>query len=58
MKSKLVKIYEDKKSGALFVRSTDDKFRLKSDTLGKALGKNTSDDELGKTVRKILLNSD
>ncbi len=58
-KTKLLKIYQDRKSGALFVRSTkvdeNDDFVLKSAKDGKALGpKKTSNEELGMWIRKIL----
>jgi len=58
MKTKLIKVFEDKRSGALFVRATNDKFRLKPHKYGKALGKNASNDELGKTIRQIFNNCD
>jgi hypothetical protein len=62
MKSKKLIIYEDRKSGSLFIRSTkidkDGEFRLKDDSFGKAISGNISDAELGKAVREILQNCD
>ena len=55
-KSKLVKIYEDKKTGSYFIRSTINKggrFILRDERYGKAIGKNVSDEELGRAVREI-----
>ena len=58
-KSKKLIVYQDKKSNALFFRSTafkDGKFRLKDDKFGKAISYNESDELLGKTLREILKN--
>ena len=61
-KTKKLIIYEDRKTGSLFIRATkvDKKgeFRSKDDTFGKAISGNATDDELGKTVREILQNCD
>ena len=61
--SKKLVIYEDRKTGSLFLRATrttgDPKgFAVKDTKYGKALYKNVSDGELGQWVRKILLNCD
>lgn len=61
MKSKKLIIYEDRKTGSLFIRSTKigkrgKKFVLRHHDFGKALSKNVSDTELGKIVREILKN--
>ena len=62
MKTKKLIIYEDRKTGSLFIRSTkidkQGKFKLKDDNYGKAISGNVSDAELGKTVRAILKNCD
>jgi len=59
-KSKLLKIYQDRKTGALFIRSTKvnehGNFVLKSDKYGKAVSGKISDAELGKAVREVLKN--
>ena len=59
-KSKLLKSYQDRTRGSLFIRSTrvdeNDEFVLKPDTYGKAVSGKISDAELGKTVREILAN--
>jgi hypothetical protein len=61
-KSKKLIIYEDRKTGSLFIRSTkidsSGEFRLKDDSFGKAISGNVSDETLGKTVREILQNCD
>lgn len=61
-KSKKLIIYEDRKTGSLFIRATkvDDggEFRLKDKTHGKAISRTVNDSELGKTVRTILQNCD
>ena len=55
-------IYEDKKTGSLFIRATridkQGEFKLKDDNYGKAVSGNVNDEELGKTVREILKNCD
>jgi len=61
MKSKKLIIYEDRKTGSLFIRSTKlakggKGFSLKDHRFGKAISGNVSDEELGKTVREILQN--
>jgi hypothetical protein len=60
MKSKQLVIYEDKRTGSLFIRATRDKngnFVLKSsDECGKAISGKVSDDELGRAVREVLQN--
>jgi hypothetical protein len=58
MKSKKLIIYEDRNTGSLFIRSTNAEFKLKNHSLGKALGRNVTDAELGKTMRAILQNCD
>ena len=65
MKSKKLIIFEDKRSGALFIRATKvkkvngkGKFVMKPIKDGKALGKNTSNEELGRRVREVLNNCD
>lgn len=63
-KSKQLIIYEDRKTGSLFVRATKvepegrRKFKLKDDTYGRAVSGNISDGELGRVVREILENCD
>lgn len=57
MKSKLIKIYQDKK-GSFFIRATNNKFILKSDKFGKAISKNSSNETIGKTIREIFKNCD
>lgn len=61
-RTKKLIIYEDRKTGSLFIRATKiDKhgdFRLKDDSYGKALSGTVSDAELGKAVRNILQNCD
>ena len=61
-KTRKLIIYEDRKTGSLFVRATkiDKKgeFKLKDDTFGKAISGNATDNELGKAVREILQNCD
>ena len=55
-KSKLVKIYKDKKTGSFFVRSTVSKekgFVLRDHKYGKAISDKVSNAELGKIVRDI-----
>ena len=60
MKSKQLKIYEDKKTGSFFIRATGDKngkFVIKSsDESGKAISGKVSDDALGRAVREVLRN--
>ena len=61
MKTKKLIIYEDRKTGSLFIRSTKmakggKGFSLKKHSFGKAISGNVSDEELGKTVREILQN--
>ena len=55
-------IYEDNKTGSLFIRATridkQGEFKLKDDSCGKAISGNVSDEELGKAVREILKNCD
>lgn len=56
-KSKKLIVYQDKKSGAFFLRSTrvkEGKYKIKPAEFGKALGPSASDSELGKWTRKIL----
>lgn len=57
-KSRKLIIYEDKKTGSLFIRSTrvNDRgqFVLKDHNYGKAISGNVSNDELGRVVREIL----
>ena len=61
-RTKKLIIYEDRKTGSLFIRATKidkhGKFRLKNDSYGKAISGNVSDEELGKVVREILQNCD
>lgn len=62
-KTKKLEIYEDREKGSLFLRATrttsDPKgFALKDSSHGRALPKSASDEELGKSVRKILQNCD
>lgn len=61
MKSKLIKIYVDRRSSAIFIRATKPNqsgkgFILRDASFGKAVGKNVSDAELGKFIRQILQN--
>jgi len=60
MKSKQLAIYEDKRTGSLFIRATRDKngkFVIKSsDESGKAISGKVSDDELGQVVREVMQN--
>lgn len=61
MKSKKLIIYENRKTGSLFIRATKiaqngRKFSMKHHLLGKAISGNVSNEELGKTVRDILQN--
>jgi len=61
-KSKLLKIYQDRKTGSLFIRATkvneNGDFILKNDKYGKAVSGRISDAELGKIVREVLKNSE
>jgi hypothetical protein len=61
-RTKKLIIYEDRKTGSLFIRATrideNDQFKLKDDSYGKAISGNVTDIELGKTVRTILKNCD
>ncbi|MDA8142614.1 MAG: hypothetical protein M0T81_01370 [Thermoplasmatales archaeon] len=60
-KSRKLIVYQDKKSNALFFRSTafkEGKFRMKDDKFGRAISYNESDETLGKTLRDILKNCD
>lgn len=61
-RTKKLIIYEDRKTGSLFIRATKidkhGKFRLKNSSYGKAISGNVSDEELGKVVREILQNCD
>ena len=61
-KTKKLIIYEDRKTGSLFIRATrinrNGDFKLKDDSYGKAVSGKVSDVELGKAVRKILQNCD
>lgn len=60
-KSRKLVVYQDKKSNALFFRSTtfkDGKFSLKGDKFGRAISFNESDETIGKTLREILENCD
>lgn len=61
MKSKKLIIYENRKTGSLFIRATKigkngSKFSMKHHRFGKAISGNVSNEELGKTVRDILQN--
>ena len=61
--SKKLIVYEDRKTGSLFLRATrttgDPKgFATKDSEYGKALSKDVKDEELGSWVRKILQNCD
>ena len=59
MKSRLIKIYVDKKTSSFFIRATkgtDEAFILKDDSYGKALSSKVRNEELGLWVRKILEN--
>jgi hypothetical protein len=61
MRTKKLVVYEDRETGSLFIRSTKisedgQGIRLKADKFGKALSGRVSNDDLGKTVREILLN--
>lgn len=59
-KSKLLKIYQDRKTGSLFIRATKvdehGKFALKHHKYGKAVSGRVSDAKLGKTIREVLKN--
>jgi hypothetical protein len=61
-RTKKLIIYEDRKTGSLFIRATkltqEGEFKLKDDNFGKAVSGNSSDSELGKAVREILQNCD
>ena len=61
-KTKKLIIYEEKKTGSLFIRATKinehGDFVMKSDEYGKAISGKVSDAELGKTIREILQNCD
>jgi hypothetical protein len=59
MKSKKLVIYEDRKTGSLFIRSTKiakggKKFSMKHHHFGKAISGKLSDAKLGRAVREIL----
>jgi hypothetical protein len=61
MRSKKLIVYEDRKTGSLFIRSTKisedgQGFVLRPHEFGKAVSGKVSDAELGKAVRKIFLN--
>jgi len=61
--SKKLIVYEDRKTGSIFLRATrttgDPKgFAIKDSEYGKALSKDVNDNELGNWVRKILQNCD
>jgi len=61
--SKKLSIYEDRKTGSLFLRanrttSNPKGFATKDTEYGKALSRKVSDEELGSWVRKILQNCD
>ena len=61
MESKLIKIYVDKKTDSIFIRTTKPNekmkgFVLRNHSYGKALPENVSDLELGKAVRAVLQN--
>jgi len=59
MKTKKLIIYEDRKTGSLFIRATrisKGEFRLKDESYGKAVSGNIDNNELGKAIREILKN--
>ena len=62
-KTKKLVIYEDREKGSLFIRATRTTldpmgFAIKDSSYGIALPKSASDEELGKSVRKIFQNCD
>jgi len=64
MKSKLIKIYQYRKGGQLFINATgiDDNgdFYLKSPPrrYGRVLPRSATDEEIGRTIREVFLNCD
>ena len=61
MKSKKLIIYENRKTGSIFIRATKiakngKKFSMKHHHFGKAISGNVTDPELGQAVREILQN--
>lgn len=58
-KSKLVKIYVDKKTGSFFIRATEYKngrFVLRSHDFGAAISGKVCDADLGRAIRSVLKN--
>ena len=57
MKTKKMDIYQAKKSGSYMLCPTNDRLKQKdSRKFGKAVGKNISDEALGKMVKDMFIN--
>jgi len=64
MKSKLVKVYQNKKGGQIFINATginetgDFYSKSPASDFGKVLCKGATNGEIGKAVKEVLLNCD